>query len=202
MPSLLQPSLRPSELKDLFGVLLFFILLEDGGKCGIGACELYPHPLHTSPLCWSRFGTAEKHILGLLHHPLRHGDERSSGRSPSSDNRGRDDQMVPLRTIAGVAVAEEIYSGRGIISNTHRLPTRLGCLFLLSGISFFGPKKPFLPGFLRISFFSCVFQRNFSLRNSCFFSFLQDLSEIAGCAACALIHSLLPTMCLWMTALT
>jgi hypothetical protein len=41
---------------------------------------------------------------------------------------------------------------------------------------FFGPKKPFLPGFLRISLFSCVFRRNFSqergfgggLRNSCF----------------------------------
>ena len=27
---------------------------------------------------------------------------------------------------------------------------------------FFGPKKPFLTGFLRISFFSCVFRRNFS----------------------------------------
>jgi hypothetical protein len=27
---------------------------------------------------------------------------------------------------------------------------------------FFGPKKPFLTGFLRISFFSCVFQRYFS----------------------------------------
>jgi hypothetical protein len=27
---------------------------------------------------------------------------------------------------------------------------------------FFGPKKPFLPGFLRISFFSCVFRRNVS----------------------------------------
>ncbi len=46
---------------------------------------------------------------------------------------------------------------------------------------FFGPKKPFLTGFLRISFFSCVFWRNFSQergfgggrRNSCFFSFLQ-----------------------------
>jgi hypothetical protein len=28
------------------------------------------------------------------------------------------------------------------------------------------------------------------------------LSEIAGCAACAPMHSLFPTMCLWMTALT
>ncbi len=28
------------------------------------------------------------------------------------------------------------------------------------------------------------------------------LSEIAGCAACAPMHSLLLTMCLWMTALT
>ena len=28
------------------------------------------------------------------------------------------------------------------------------------------------------------------------------LSKIAGCAACAPMHSLLPTMCLWMTALT
>jgi hypothetical protein len=27
---------------------------------------------------------------------------------------------------------------------------------------FFGQKKTFLPGFLRISFFSCVFRRNFS----------------------------------------
>ncbi len=27
---------------------------------------------------------------------------------------------------------------------------------------FFGSKKPFLTGFLRISFFTCVFQRNFS----------------------------------------
>jgi hypothetical protein len=27
---------------------------------------------------------------------------------------------------------------------------------------FFGSKKPFLTGFLRISFFSCVFRRNFS----------------------------------------
>ena len=30
----------------------------------------------------------------------------------------------------------------------------------------------------------------------------QVLSEIAGCAACTPMHSLLPTMCLWMTALT
>ena len=29
-----------------------------------------------------------------------------------------------------------------------------------------------------------------------------SLSEIAGCAACVPMHSLLPTMCLWMTALT
>ena len=123
MPSLLQPSLRQAELKDLLGVLLFFIFLEDGGKCGIGACELRPHPPRAIPLCWSRFGTAEKHIPGPLHHPLRHGDERSSGRSRSSDNSRRDDQMVPLRTIARVAVAEEIYSGRGIISNTHHLPS-------------------------------------------------------------------------------
>ena len=86
MPSLLQPSLRQSELKDLLGVLLFFILLKDGGKCGIGACELRPHPPHATPLCWSCFGTAEKHIPGPLHHPLCHGDERSSGRSQSSNN--------------------------------------------------------------------------------------------------------------------
>ena len=47
---------------------------------------------------------------------------------------------------------------------------------------FFGPKKPFLPGFLRISFFSCVFRRNFSQergfgggrRNSCFLLLSQD----------------------------
>ena len=60
MPSLLQPSLRQAELKDLLGVLLFFIFLEDGGKCGIGACELRPHPPRAIPLCWSRFRTAEK----------------------------------------------------------------------------------------------------------------------------------------------
>jgi hypothetical protein len=84
MPSLLQPSLRQAELKDLL-------------------------------LCWSRFGTAEKHIPSPLHHPLRHGDERSSGRSWSSDNSPRNDQMVPLRTIARVAVAEEIIAG-GVLS--------------------------------------------------------------------------------------
>ncbi len=47
---------------------------------------------------------------------------------------------------------------------------------------FFGPKKPFLPGFLRISYFSCVFRRNFSQecgfgggrRNSCFLPLSQD----------------------------
>jgi hypothetical protein len=47
---------------------------------------------------------------------------------------------------------------------------------------FFGPKKTFLPGFLRISFFSCVFRRNFSqergfgggLRNSCFLPLSQE----------------------------
>jgi hypothetical protein len=47
---------------------------------------------------------------------------------------------------------------------------------------FFGPKKPFLPGFPRISFFLCVFRRNFSqergygggLRNSCFSPLSQD----------------------------
>ncbi len=47
---------------------------------------------------------------------------------------------------------------------------------------FFGPKKPFLPGFLRISFFSCVFQRNFlqergfggGRRNSCFLPLSQE----------------------------
>jgi hypothetical protein len=123
MPSLLQPSLRQAELKDLLGVLLFFILLEDGGKCGIGVCELRPHPPRAIPLCWSCFGTAEKHIPGPLHHPLCHGDEKSSGRSWNSDNSGRDDQMVPLRTIARVTVVKEIYSGRGIISNTPHLPT-------------------------------------------------------------------------------
>jgi hypothetical protein len=47
---------------------------------------------------------------------------------------------------------------------------------------FFGPKKLFLPGFLRISVFSCVFWRNFSqehgfgggLRNSCFLPLSQE----------------------------
>ncbi len=47
---------------------------------------------------------------------------------------------------------------------------------------FFGPKKPFLPGFLRISCFSCVFWRNFSqergfgggCRNSCFWPRSQE----------------------------
>ncbi len=111
MPSLLQPSLRQAELKDLLGFFLFFIFLEDGGKCGIGACELRPHPPRAIPLCWSCFRTAEKHIPSPLHHPLRHGDEKSNGRSRSSNNSPRDDQMVPLRTIARVAVAEEIYSG-------------------------------------------------------------------------------------------
>ena len=115
MPSLLQPSLRQAELKDLLGVLLFFILLEDGGKCGIGVCELRPHPPRAIPLCWSCFGTAEKHIPGPLHHPLCHGDEKSSGRSWSSDNSGRDDQMVPLRTIARVTVVKEIIAG-GVLS--------------------------------------------------------------------------------------
>jgi hypothetical protein len=51
---------------------------------------------------------------------------------------------------------------------------------------FFGPKKPFLPGFPRISFVSCVFRRNFSQehgfggghRNSCFLPLSQDF--IAG----------------------
>jgi hypothetical protein len=46
---------------------------------------------------------------------------------------------------------------------------------------FFGPKKPFLPGFLRI-FFPCVFRRNFSqergfgggCRNSCFLPLSQE----------------------------
>ena len=123
MPKLLQPSLRQTELKDLLGVLLFFIFLEDGGKCGIGACELGPHPPRAIPLCWSRFWTADKHIPGPLHHPLCHGDERSSGRSRSSNSSRRDNQIVPSWTIARVAVAEEIYSGRGIISNTHHLPT-------------------------------------------------------------------------------
>ena len=123
MPKLLQPSLRQTELKDLLGVLLFFIFLKDGGKCRIGACELGPHPPRAIPLCWSRVGTAEKHIPGPLHHSLRHGDERSSGRSRSSNNSRWDNQIVPSWTIARVAVAEEIYSGRGIISNTHHLPT-------------------------------------------------------------------------------
>ncbi len=59
MPSLLQSSLHQAELKDLLGVLLFFILLEDGGKCGIGACELCLRPPRAIPLCWSHFGTAE-----------------------------------------------------------------------------------------------------------------------------------------------
>ncbi len=52
----------------------------------------------------------------------------------------------------------------------------------------FGPKKPFLTGFLRI-FFSYVFRRNFSQergfgggrRNSCFFSLLQEF--FAGISA-------------------
>jgi hypothetical protein len=47
---------------------------------------------------------------------------------------------------------------------------------------FFGPKNPFLPGFLRISFFSFVFRRNFSQergfgggrRNSCFLPLSRD----------------------------
>jgi hypothetical protein len=37
MQQLLQSSLRQAELKDLLGVLLVFIILKDGGKCGIGA---------------------------------------------------------------------------------------------------------------------------------------------------------------------
>ncbi len=47
---------------------------------------------------------------------------------------------------------------------------------------FFGSKKTFLPGFLRISLFSCVFRRNFSQergfgggrRNSCFLLLSQE----------------------------
>ena len=41
---------------------------------------------------------------------------------------------------------------------------RLGCLFLFSGIGFFYPKKPFLPGFLRISFFPVFFSGGISSR--------------------------------------
>jgi hypothetical protein len=47
---------------------------------------------------------------------------------------------------------------------------------------FFGPKKAFLTGFLRIFCFSCVFLRNYSQErgfgggrsNSCFFPILQE----------------------------
>jgi hypothetical protein len=50
---------------------------------------------------------------------------------------------------------------------------------------FCGPKKTFLAGFLRISFFSCIFRRNFSQergfgwgrRNSCFFHFYRIFSQ-------------------------
>jgi len=51
--------MRQSELKDLLGVLLFFILLKDRGKCGIGACELRPHPPHAT------------HFVGVVLGPLK-----------------------------------------------------------------------------------------------------------------------------------
>ena len=123
MQLVIKSSLRQAEIKDLLGVLIIFILLEDGGECGIGACELRPHSAHAIPFCWSRFGAAEKHIPSPPHHPLHHQDGRSSGGSRSGDNSGRDNQMVPLWTSARVAVPEEIYSRKGIVNNTHHLPT-------------------------------------------------------------------------------
>ncbi len=60
--------------------------------------------------------------------------------------------------------------------------SRLGCIFLYDRNLFLGPKKPFLPGFLRIPEDFFFFRRNFSQeppfgegrRNSCFLPISQE----------------------------
>jgi hypothetical protein len=48
---------------------------------------------------------------------------------------------------------------------------------------FFGSKKPFLTGFLRISFFSCVFRRNFSQE--------RGFGEVAGILVFSILQDFL-----------
>ena len=119
-----------------------------------------------------------------------------------TERRIKDRAAVPptsLAVPATMAVVVPHHPGRQMLSSGWASPSRHhcschcpGCCCLPSNLArlpipvfrnlFFGPKKPFLPGFLRISFFFLRFPEEFftgtwfwrGRRNSCFFSSLQD----------------------------
>ena len=88
--------------------------------------------------------------------------------------------LPPSNTTATAAIECHVYRPPlpQLLSIATVKRQHLGCLFLFSGIYFLDAKKTFLPGFLRISFFPCVFWRNFSqergLQDFHFFLILQD----------------------------
>ena len=132
-PLVIQGGLLQAILEELLRILFSFVVVNDGGVCRINPRELCANLTSGLFGCW-RCHSAEKGVTSPLHHPLDHGHRGSRIRHGHSRSRKRSGgrgphhcrQSVAMYTVAAVAVAEEIDSGRSVVDNTY-LPSTLLC---------------------------------------------------------------------------